>query len=406
MGRLGFITPETFIRTSTYSEIRQYLINNIKIENIDIYGNGIFENVTAETIALILQKCHDQANLVHFRKHSSLGKISSFQEKQEYFKQTEQNRFVYGSNKTEKSLFDKIKSNKINLGEVVDVRNGIATKSGKNSFISDSPENENYKKLLEAPDLYRYGFNWPKRYINYNRELLHRPRKEETFLSEKILIQRVSPRLVCSFDNEKFYTFNSINNLILKNEGYDLKTILGILNSKLMDFFYRRNYSLNAGYTITVTKANLDSLPIPILKNNEASLGNILAAVNFILGKSKEFQQAEDKFVNYLKSTYFMKKPSKKLQFWHELEFGGFIKELNKGIKASNKVRVKEGFSPVPELSKKDEFEWMELFEENKQKTVELQREIEKTDREIDAMVYELYGLTEEEIGIVEESMN
>ena len=44
----------------------------------------------------------------------------------------------------------------------------------------------------------------------------------------------------------------------------------------------------------------------------------------------------------------------------------------------------------------------MELFEENKKKAVELQREIERTDKEIDAMVYELSGLTEEEIKIVE----
>ena len=31
-----------------------------------------------------------------------------------------------------------------------------------------------------------------------------------------------------------------------------------------------------------------------------------------------------------------------------------------------------------------------------------LQRQIEATDEQIDALVYELYGLTEEEIGIVE----
>ena len=33
-----------------------------------------------------------------------------------------------------------------------------------------------------------------------------------------------------------------------------------------------------------------------------------------------------------------------------------------------------------------------------------LQRQIEATDREIDRLVYELYGLTEEEIAIVEEA--
>ncbi len=44
----------------------------------------------------------------------------------------------------------------------------------------------------------------------------------------------------------------------------------------------------------------------------------------------------------------------------------------------------------------------MELFEDNKKRALELKAEIDKTDKEIDQMVYELYGLTEEEIKIVE----
>jgi hypothetical protein len=74
------------------------------------------------------------------------------------------------------------------------------------------------------------------------------------------------------------------------------------------------------------------------------------------------------------------------------LEFVDFIKELNKAIKTAKGTP----------LTKKDEFEWMDLFEENKKKAVELKAEIDKTDKEIDRMVYELYGLSEEEIRIVE----
>jgi hypothetical protein len=58
----------------------------------------------------------------------------------------------------------------------------------------------------------------------------------------------------------------------------------------------------------------------------------------------------------------------------------------------------------VPTLTKKDEFEWLDLFEENKQKAQALQTKITQTAKEIDAMVYELYGLTEDEIKIVENS--
>ena len=72
------------------------------------------------------------------------------------------------------------------------------------------------------------------------------------------------------------------------------------------------------------------------------------------------------------------------------------LDSLGDKILFSKKVKV--------QLSLMEEAEWMPYFEEHKQKTQELKAEIDKTDKEIDQMVYELYGLTEEEIGIVEGS--
>jgi hypothetical protein len=57
-------------------------------------------------------------------------------------------------------------------------------------------------------------------------------------------------------------------------------------------------------------------------------------------------------------------------------------------------------------LTFSEEVEWLKYFNEQKQKVQTLKSEINKTDHEIDQMVYELYGLMEEEIIIVEESAN
>ena len=77
-----------------------------------------------------------------------------------------------------------------------------------------------------------------------------------------------------------------------------------------------------------------------------------------------------------------------------ELDYGDFIKELNKAIKKAGGEK----------LTKMDEMEWMDVFETKKAEAQNLKAEIDKTDAEIDAMVYELYGLSEEEIKIIEES--
>ena len=46
--------------------------------------------------------------------------------------------------------------------------------------------------------------------------------------------------------------------------------------------------------------------------------------------------------------------------------------------------------------------EWEEYFNDYKKQCNELSAQISATDREKDKMVYELYGLTDEEIAIVE----
>jgi hypothetical protein len=50
------------------------------------------------------------------------------------------------------------------------------------------------------------------------------------------------------------------------------------------------------------------------------------------------------------------------------------------------------------------EAEWEDYFLQEQQKAVAIKNEIVATDKAIDKMEYELYGLTEEEISIVENS--
>ena len=56
-------------------------------------------------------------------------------------------------------------------------------------------------------------------------------------------------------------------------------------------------------------------------------------------------------------------------------------------------------------FSPKEIGELKKYFDKYKTELINIKSEIDKTDREIDRMVYELYGLTDEEIKIVEGSV-
>ncbi len=117
-----------------------------------------------------------------------------------------------------------------------------------------------------------------------------------------------------------------------------------------------------------------------------------------------DLQNLDHRFQNYIKGTLQFHRLQRKLESWYDLDFATFMEELNKAIKATNKLRVKDNLEPIATLNKKDEFEWMELFEENKRKALDLQKQIAQIEKEIDSKVYELYGLSDEEIVIVENS--
>ena len=133
---------------------------------------------------------------------------------------------------------------------------------------------------------------------------------------------------------------------------------------------------------------NIENFSIPINVTLETK-HKIIILVDVIISKIKNKSMLNSNFIQLLQSKFSIAKTSQKLQNWHDLEFGEFLKELKK-----QKVQ----------LSLSEEAEWMQYFNEQKVKAQALRTEINKTDNEIDQLVYELYGLSENEIKIVEEA--
>ncbi|MEH6659682.1 Eco57I restriction-modification methylase domain-containing protein [Leeuwenhoekiella marinoflava] len=248
---------------------------------------------------------------------------------------------------------------------------------------------------------------------------LHRSREISLFEQKKIITPEISLGTNMTLDknfnyhNTKCYTLAKRANIL---EDYEFW--LAILNSKLLWYFLSSTgYILRGGFFTFKTKY-LEPFPLPKLcKLSQQDM--IVTRVKSIINLTKLLSDITQSNINFIASQYKLEKVSRKLENWHELEFSEFIKELNKSIKANNKLREKAAkeaavssseavVTPsvveVPPLTKKDEFEWMSLFEENKKKAQDLQTQINQTESEIDQMVYELYGLTEDEIKIVENS--
>ena len=108
-----------------------------------------------------------------------------------------------------------------------------------------------------------------------------------------------------------------------------------------------------------------------------------------MLSLNKDLQEQSQKFQRTIQRKFELETLSKKLQDWYLLSYADFVKELAK-------LKIK--------LTLSQEAQWEEYFIPEAKKMLDIKNDIDATDKAIDTMVYELYGLTQEEIEIVEQS--
>lgn len=129
---------------------------------------------------------------------------------------------------------------------------------------------------------------------------------------------------------------------------------------------------------------------VPIKQISKADQQIFIISTDTIYNLTNEYYKKRNKFLHRLVDSFEDIKITIAIENFDELDFKGFIKELLK-----QKINLP--------LILQDE--WEEYFYGYKSEIAALKAAIEKTDKEIDRIVYELYGLTEEEIKIVEESV-
>lgn len=387
-GNLGFITPYTILKNMYYKEIREYILKNTSIlEIIDFKGITVFQDAGVDSIILLLKK---EKRIEYDIKY--INNIKAFETQVydiNFFKSsqiTEKDDLSIQFSKNEK-LLNKILDHKDNLKlkEIIDFKQGIITGGNKNFLVSEKLAN--CEKVLTGTDFNRYKLFDSNQYIIYDIEKLHRPRKREIFESkEKILLRQTGAFPICMLDTNQYFTLDTVHNGILKQENFNIKYILSLLNSKFIKFIYENLINESGKIFAQVKIIYIDELPIkniPLEKQQP-----FIEKADKMLSLNKELQDLAQKFQRMLLRKFDLEKLSTKLQEWYLLDFSDFIKELKR-------LKVK--------LSLSQESEWEEYFLEEKSKAIAIDSEIKNTDKEIDSMVYRLYDLTDEEIKIIEE---
>jgi len=275
------------------------------------------------------------------------------------------------------------------------------------------------KRVLDGKRISEWGKQWFS---------FWRVRNPEVFTKQKILSPRIATNNSFALDsNGEFYLTDSAVAIIPKD--IDIKYLLGVLNSNLLFYIVKNNSPFVQGRYYSYTRTYLDNLPIKlsetaeekkitdqiikkvdeILELNKMRIVDIdavleceetenlynLPKVIFNINEKAKFEKIKvDDSKIYINSQDFVEIKDKKTRDFVKIYFNSYSEKLLKSKEVKNiilNISVPKSEEVFKEIIKKGNLDQSEIIEK-----------IKKLEREINYLVYEIYGLTTKEIQNIE----
>lgn len=347
-GFLSFINPTMFMKRDYGKEIRKYINQNYKIERIiNFEDKQMFSSATTYTGIFMFNKSKEDISYVFDYRRlkcdiSNNIVMSKILDDEEIFesisvKSSILNDVVWNiNNSDDDDIIGKIKINTKELGDISErIFQGIASGKDEVFYINDDIvnefdlETELIHPILKGKDVKKYDKQWSGTYVIYpyskgsvksedelekkysniykylvgNREKLSgrgyfdkssklwyelwNQRNDEYFNQIKIITAEINKNNNFDLDMDGYYGNTKIYSIILKNKNIDdYYYILGILNSTLMNYFYKSITVPKAGGFYAYKTQFIKQIPIKL--DNNVYYENIVDLVKKVMNKKDE----------------------------------------------------------------------------------------------------------------------
>jgi type I restriction-modification system DNA methylase subunit len=342
-GRLGFIIPNGILTNTYYSKLREYLLKNSALEIIVDLKSNVFANAAVDTSIFILSRKPNKTQLVKIGEWPSrIHNIVKTPDKS--IRQADlllMPDFCFNTN-IEKVGFKttfKIRNKSVPLSEFFTIKAGMKVRK---EYVNDAKKDKRYKKFLLGSSIKPFLVTWDSKYVCYDKTL------ESNYTNQ-------------AFRDEVVF---------LSDEKIFIRQVMG-------------KERIHAA--IDRNKFYVDQTIYVLLPKNRIHLEYYLGLIC-------------SKLVSY----YFSNTISDRKQTFPKIKGSQIeqlpIRSLNLSVPTEKSFhdKIVALVTSMSDLHKK-----LLTVKTAQEKTI-IQRQIDSTDRRIDELVYELYGLTQEEIKIVE----
>jgi hypothetical protein B2_16718 len=281
---ITYIIPNTWLTNITSKNIRKFIFENTTINKIVHFKDYVFGAIVDTEIVCIktsVPNNNDVRIIINSKNHG-------FEErkccKQENYISTEgapislfiEDKFLpiidKISNCAELSQFCKItqgtKPFQVGKGKPKQTKDIVKEKPYVSTSYTDG-----FRPLLRGSLMDRYEIRWENNYYIKYGIWLAEPRESANYdADEKIVIRQTGDSIIATIDNKQFVVRDNLYTCLPLKSTVDLYTILGILNSELINWFYKKVINPEEGEALAqVKKAHLNKIPIASINNIKLS---------------------------------------------------------------------------------------------------------------------------------------
>jgi hypothetical protein len=456
-GMISYIIPNTLLTNQLDAKLRQLVISRYSIQKIITFSFDVFDDPTVHPCVVIIQKCYSLDKLMRVKSNvispHDLESSTEFTLDTDKFLQTKYSLISIPSDVRVSVVIDKLEKRGLPLGDFMYVRQCIKTgNDDKYVKISLDILLEPYKPVLRGADIDRYETDWCNTYVEYGDWLARNWQNKSFFEQPKIMIRETGERIAASSDFNDFYLLSTLYSVYPKEHldvHEEINFLLAVINSNVAQFYmHELVFSLTAGAFTKARGNHYERLPIPRINfttpANERERLTQQAIGAYDIGDNPRLLQLVQADIGSHKTDVVhdllahLAQRMIGLNKQKQTEVKRFLKWLEELLRIQPK---KDGSTGIDSLSGKTIFQgylgdyqtgegelpWREFYyrlyqnrnrfavslsdvegeiqreyEKSLETLIPIKRNLARTDVLIDKIVYRLYGLTDEEIELIE----
>lgn len=292
-GISSYIVPDRLLLNTQTVELRNWLLHQQSIIELDSFDESVFDSAVVDSIILFYKNLKNASDIVFAKANVSVNEIklkAGIQIPITYFSNSPNSQFDLNYSTGKSDLIDKIRFKTIPLGNLSETRDGIIQSKIPDVLFLSKKENKFCKPLLFGKDINKYELNYDNNWVNYQHEEMMkielqrgggglRLRTKDIFEKEKILTRQTADRIIGTIDSNNYYYSNTLHGTSITDNSFDIKYILALLNSKVLNYYYKATTSEGGKVFAQIKIEILRQLPIKKSANQKI----IIKKVNEIL---------------------------------------------------------------------------------------------------------------------------